>query len=65
MIKSASKLFLTHVGVNLSVSNRITPEQFLNDPQISSVVEKVGGKRMSKRVRIYSKSSPQPNLLYG
>lgn len=40
------------VGINLGGGNIGVPEKFLDHPQISSVLEEVGGKGVAQEVRI-------------
>ena len=40
------------VGINLSGGNIGVPEQFLDHPQVGSVLEEVGGEGVAQQVRV-------------
>jgi len=63
LVKSALELFLAHVSVNLGAADRVMSEQFLNDSQISPIVEEMRRKCMSKRIWINPKPHSQAQLL--
>jgi hypothetical protein len=51
---------LLHMGVDLGSGNIRVTEHLLDDPQVSSVIEQVGGKRMPQKVRINILVQPGP-----
>lgn len=48
---SLSKVLNINVSINLRCGDIFVPEQLLNNTQISPVLEQVGSKRVTERVR--------------